>query len=234
MSHMPRTSAANAFLAVLAFASFDLNAQDSGSQYLSSVLKSTDKSKASYYRNADGRNGDHFVGKTYSIDGMLKVEGTYADKELSIEDGMFTYYHANGKIESHGNYEMGLKSGLWERYDVDGNKLPEKIYDIKVLENIVYSMAQTMPKYKGGDEKVFTHYVKSTVANSVRTKLKGTATASFIVEKDGELSNIKVIGYNDKTVEAKVMQAVQASSPWDVGVEKGRIVRVQMQIPVKF
>ncbi len=214
--------------------SLTLNAQDAEPQYLSNVLTTTEKKKAAYFRNADGKQGDHFVGKTYSIEGVLKVEGVYADKALSIEDGLFTYYHPNGKVESRGTYEMGLKSGLWERFDANGNELAEKIYDTKVLENIVYTMVQTMPKYKGGNEKVFKHYVKSSVANSVRTKVKGEITASFIVEKDGELSDIKVVGNDDKVIRAKVIEAVQASSPWDVGVEKGRAVRVQLDVPVKF
>ncbi|MBP6311450.1 MAG: energy transducer TonB [Flavobacteriales bacterium] len=214
--------------------SLTLNAQDAEPQYLSNVLITTDKKNASYFRNADGKQGDHFVGKTYSIEGVLKVEGVYADKQLSIEDGHFTFYYPNGKIESRGDYEMGLKSGIWERFDMNGNELAEKIYDAKALENIVYTMAQTMPKYKGGDEKVFKHYIKSTVANSIRTKLKGGVTTSFIVEKDGALSDIRVIGNEDKIVQAKVIEAVQASSPWDAGVEKGRLVRVQLEVPVKF
>ena len=235
MFYTPRSFAAILVILIASsISSFTLNAQDGEPQYLSSVLASTDKNKASYFRNGDGKHGDHFVGKTYSIEGVLKVEGTYADKALAIEDGLFTYYHANGKVESRGNYEMGLKSGLWERFDENGKELAEKIYDTKVLENIVYTMVQTMPKYKGGDDKVFKHYIKSTVANEVRTKVKGQITASFIVEKDGELSDIKVLGNEDKEIRSKVIEAVQATSPWEVGVEKGRVVRVHLDVPVKF
>jgi antitoxin component YwqK of YwqJK toxin-antitoxin module len=43
--------------------------------------------------------------------------------------GPFVFYHANGKVESKGFVRNGNKSGLWERFDVWGGALAEKVYD---------------------------------------------------------------------------------------------------------
>jgi antitoxin component YwqK of YwqJK toxin-antitoxin module len=41
------------------------------------------------------------------MDGKLKAEGQYADAELNVPNGTFTFFHPNGKKESIGEYRMG-------------------------------------------------------------------------------------------------------------------------------
>ncbi|HRP00765.1 MAG TPA: hypothetical protein PLN54_15145, partial [Flavobacteriales bacterium] len=86
-------------------------------QYLNEVLALTTRKNAAYYRVNQGREGELFKGRTFTLEGRLKAEGTYKDASLTIEHGTFTFYHANGKVESQGEYVMGQKSGLWKRYD---------------------------------------------------------------------------------------------------------------------
>ncbi|MEZ4806634.1 MAG: TonB family protein [Flavobacteriales bacterium] len=203
-------------------------------QYLSAVLSNTSKKNATYYRIAEGMDGDRYIGRTYTIDGKLKAEGRYADAELSIEDGEFTFYHKNGELESKGVYIMGFKSGVWERHDQWGRPLAEKVYDPEPLANIVYTRAQTMPKYRGGDDKELVHYIKERVVPTNGRKARGSVTASFIVEKNGELSDVKVVAGKSSDIDHQVVQAIRSTSPWEPGADKGQPVRVQVRLPVQF
>ena len=63
-----------------------------------------------------------------AADGDPLMTGTYADEQLTIADGTFTYFHCNDRMESTGAYLHGIKTGVWSRYDTSGNLLGERIY----------------------------------------------------------------------------------------------------------
>jgi len=211
-----------------------LQGQDTEPQYLSAVLEPTSKKNATYFRVPNGMKEDLFVGATYTVDGRLKAEGTYRDKELSIEHGMFIFYHANGEVESKGAYEHGKKTGLWKRFAVSGEELAEKMYDPEPLANIIYSRAQVMPRYADGDEKELVRYIKERVKAEAGQRTKAKVTASFVVEKSGALSDVKVLGGKDATTDQRVADAIRATAPWEPGMDKGQPVRVNVRLPVNF
>lgn len=202
-------------------------------QYLSEVLEFTSRKNAAYYRVASGTKDDLTLAKTYTLDGVLKVEGSYADPELKVEHGDFTFYHANGKVESRGEYVMGNKAGVWMRYDQWGRPLAEKVYDPESLENIIYTRAQQMPSFPEG-EKAFVRVIDQKMSGPAGDRTKGKATASFIVEKSGDLTDVKVVEGSDVQLNEKLVEAIRSTSPWNTGVEKGQPVRVQVRMPVQF
>ena len=224
------------FLLLISLGPAPVLAQDQADQrqYLDGVLAMTSKKSARYYRVNEGKDGELFIGKTYTVDGKLKAEGRYLDAGLTQPNGPFVFYHANGKVESKGLYVNGNKSGLWERFDVWGGALAEKVYDPEPLANIIYTSAQTMPEYHGGDQRAFVKYVREKVSPISGDKLKGIVTASFVVEKNGELTDVKVIEGKDSVFDGQLVDAVKSTSPWQPGVDQGRPVRVQMRVPVQF
>ncbi len=198
--------------------------------YLGPTLEPTTKGKAVYYKEPDGMVEGAYKARIHTMDGRLKAEGLYADKELKVPNGSFTYFHPNGKVESTGTYEMGLKTGVWQRYDEWGTALAEKVYDPAPIRDIVYAHVTTMPVYPGG-QKELVRYIRNKVDDA---KLEdGTAVASFVVEKDGRLSDVKVETGNDQ-VRGLIEQALAESPKWQVGENGGVPVRVSMRMPIKF
>lgn len=209
-------------------------AQEESRVYLDGTLASTAKKTAKFYKVPEGNRGDLFIGRLYTIEGKLRSEGTYADEALKVEHGEFTFFHSNGQIESRGEYVMGNKSGVWERYTANGERLAEKIYDHKPLENIVYTMAETMPKHAHGSDREFVKYIKQQVIAPKGKRYKGDMMASFIVEKNGMLSEVKIVKGKNDEMDRKVVEAIRSTAPWSPGTDKGKPVRVQMRIPVEF
>lgn len=210
--------------------------QDGGPsrQYLSDVLAPAPMKKATYYRESAGTEGELFIGKTFAIGGKLKAEGTYKDAELTVPHGHFTFYHPNGRVESRGEYINGNKAGVWERFDAWGEPLAEKIYNPEPLANIVYTRAQTMPQFPGGDDKALVKYIKTKVEAETDRRVKGSYTSTFIVEKDGTLSEVRMIEGQDEKIGEQVAGAIKSTEPWKPGEDKGQPVRVQMRLPVQF
>ena len=195
--------------------------------YLDNELEPTSQGLATYYAEISTKEGAEISASIFTMDGILKAQGTYLDPELSMPHGHFTYFFPNGKVESSGDYVKGRKTGVWQRYDKLGNQLAEKIYDAKALGNIVFTTAQTMPQFPGG-ERALVRYLRDEVG-----KTKGDATASFIVEMDGHISTVKVTGLEDQQMADRLVQAMHASPRWTSGVQDGRPVRVQMRVPIK-
>lgn len=193
--------------------------------YLSKVMEVTTKGKAEYYLVPAGQEGMSYIGRIYTMDDVLKAEGHYADAALQVEHGHFIYYHSDGKVESEGDYTMGYKSGVWQRFDEWGQQLAEKVYNPAPLENIVYTMAPTMPNYPGGEHAMIT-YLKEKVPN-----VNG-AVASFVVEKNGDLSEIKVSGAQPSDMD-QLVDALERAPRFEAGVKDGIPVRVHMRVPLK-
>ena len=184
------------------------------------------RSKAAFYIEGNGMEGSHHKAKVFDLDGVLKGEGTYNDAEYRIADGAFTFYWPNGKVESMGHYLNGKKDGVWKRYDKWGTELAEKVYDISHLVNLVYTMAQTMPEYPGG-EKAMVRYVNDNVGKTPKHAL-----ASFVVEKNGQIGELTVTGVEDPTLKEKVINSLSNAPQWKAGVQNGQPVRVRMRVPL--
>ena len=193
--------------------------------YLNSVLEPTSRGKAAYYKEPAGRDGDAYLGKIFTMDDVLKAEGHYADAELKIAQGHFLYFHPSGKVESEGDYDKGNKTGVWQRYNEWGEQLAEKVYNPEALENIIYSQAQTMPQYPGG-QQAMQKYIKQKIGS-----VKG-ATATFVVEKDGKLSDIRVAGVQGPEAD-QLVEALKTAPPFSNGEKDGLPIRVHMSVPIK-
>lgn len=76
---------------------------------------------------AKSGNGKYLVAVNSNA-GILRMKGAYLDSALAVQDGVFTYYHPNGRMESEGRYVAGIKSGTWVRYAIDGARLSERNY----------------------------------------------------------------------------------------------------------
>ncbi len=201
--------------------------------FLSEVLEPTSKRNAAYYLQPDGKDGDLYIGKIYTLDGKLKAEGRFKDEALTLEDGPFVFYHANGKVESKGHYAMGNKSGLWERFDPWGQPMAEKVYNPEPLANIIYTRAQSMPQVPGG-ERALVRTIREKVTDPSGKNVKGSVTASFVVEKNGDLTDVKVVEGKNEAINDQVVDMIKSTSPWTPGEDKGVPVRVQMRLPVQF
>lgn len=223
-------------IAILPGAATLVSAQGDGRQYLSAVMEPAARKQAAFYKVAGGLEAGLYKGSIYNMDGRLKAEGTYLDEALTIEHGEFVFYHANSKVESHGRYEHGTKSGVWKRFDSAGRPLTEKVYDPEPLANIIYTRAQTMPRSAQGGERELVRYLRDHAGTIGAKRVKGSVTTTFIVEKDGSLSEVKVIEQKGRAeqVTPAVLSALQATVPWEPGLEKGQPVRVRMRVPVQF
>lgn len=116
---------------------------------------------------------------------------------------------------------------------VDNGPDPSSVY-VKPLDEGPQLIAQEMPDVEGGILKyVSSHLRYPDVARENHTQ--GTVAISFVVEKDGSITNVKAL--NEKTVgdgcEEEAMRVIK-SGKWKPGKNNGQAVRVQLTLPVRY
>lgn len=108
----------------------------------------------------------------------------------------------------------------------------------EVDEDIPVLVAESMPKFNGGDQNVFSRtYVFNNLEyppTAVDNGSEGTVTVSFVVERDGSVTNVKVMKGVDRFLDAEAIRVVSRSPKWTPGSNRGKPVRVQIILPVVF
>ncbi|MHC1774542.1 MAG: energy transducer TonB [Lentimicrobium sp.] len=93
-----------------------------------------------------------------------------------------------------------------------------------------------LPEFPGGDEG----RIKFLINNIQYPKKarenweQGTVYCTFVVEKDGSLTDIKILRGVSESLDKEVLRVLSLSPKWGPGVHEGENVRVQFNMPVKF
>ncbi|HEU5145780.1 MAG TPA: TonB family protein [Chryseosolibacter sp.] len=100
----------------------------------------------------------------------------------------------------------------------------------------VFTVVQQQPVYPGG----FDPMVQFIAANlryptEARTQgLEGTVYVSFIVEKDGTVTNTIVVRGVEASMDQEAKRVVEMFPKWEPGKQDGQPVRVKFVLPIKF
>lgn len=99
----------------------------------------------------------------------------------------------------------------------------------------VFVFVDKRPEFQYGS---FVDWIKNNMRYPLpaqRDKVEGRVLVSFIVEKDGRLTNIRVLTKDIHISLQEEARRVIASMPnWQPGIKKGKTVRVRLTIPVTF
>lgn len=100
-----------------------------------------------------------------------------------------------------------------------------------------YNSMETPPQYPGG-YAAFYKFLKDNIKypeTAKENKIEGSLLASFTIEKDGTLSNIK-IDKKEMTTEFadEATRVLKLAEQWEPGMKNGKPVRVAYSIPIKF
>lgn len=100
----------------------------------------------------------------------------------------------------------------------------------------VYKEVDRMPLFKGKDAGEFSNWVANEIkypAEAIKKKIIGNVVVTFIVEKDGSVSNVKVLK-SVPSLDEEAVRVISGSPEWTPGFKDGKPVRVSFVIPVNF
>ena len=104
------------------------------------------------------------------------------------------------------------------------------------VDEPTFIAVEQMPEFPGGQEGLVNYLVENLnyPEKAKAEKITGKVYVSFVVEKDGSISNVKVlrdIGYG---CGEEAVRVVKAMPRWKPGMQRGKNVRVQYTLPLNF
>ncbi len=102
-------------------------------------------------------------------------------------------------------------------------------------EKIFTSPVQVMPQLRGGMQKFY--YELENIRYDFYDRFKniqGRVLVAMVIEKDGTISNVRMITGLTHEQDKEVLRAVRRLNKWKPGIQDGSPVRVQYTIPIDF
>jgi len=101
--------------------------------------------------------------------------------------------------------------------------------------NQIYTFVEEIPVFQGD----ITAYLSKNIRYPKKARKKnieGSVYVSFIVEKDGSVSNVKIIRSVEggKSLDKEAVRVVSHMPKWKPGMQSGEPVRVQYTLPIRF
>mgnify|MGYP000386804326 FL=1 len=100
----------------------------------------------------------------------------------------------------------------------------------------VYEVVDVMPEFPGGETELLKYMARNVKypAESIKNKEEGSLSLSFIINKDGSLSDIKVVKSLTPLLDAEAVRVVKNMPKWTPGKVKGKVVRVAYTTPITY
>lgn len=148
------------------------------------------------------------------------------------------------KIIIEGNIKNGKRDGEWKISDTLASRI--HIYaDGKFISGTSinkngeikkYTVEEVLPSFPGGPD-AFIKYLSQTITYpqiARRNNVQGRVVLTFTVEKDGKLSDVKVVSSLGPDIDAEAVRVIKNSSKWKPGIQYGEVVRAKYTVPVYF
>ncbi len=173
-------------------------------------------------------DGEPVEGATISIQGTGRV--TYTD-----EIGLF-------KIEADFNHPVVIRAdGMTNQsFPIQHFFTPEEEGTLVVMQakgqQKVYSSVEKMPSFPGG-MKAYREYLDHHLEYPKKAKeaqIEGVVVVQFIVEKEGEISNARVVRHLEASLDSAAVRAIREMPSWIPASDYGNAVRCKYSLPVSF
>ncbi len=107
----------------------------------------------------------------------------------------------------------------------------------EVEEEMPVIVAEENPKFMGKDINEFRNWVGGKLEYpqiAQENGISGRVMVSFVIERDGSVTNVKVLRGVDRELDAEAIRVVKSSPKWTPGKNRGRAVRFLYNMPIDF
>ena len=164
-----------------------------------------------------GKDGSFFTLGWGSNEGTVYVPGTYT----------YEIWHGGKKISAT---TIDIENRTWE---VEDKNSPEPTMD---YDNVVFERAEEMPLFPGGTEAMMKYLQTNLRYPSAASEsgIQGRVVVSFVIEKDGRISNATVVKGVNSSLDREALRVVLSMPKWKPAMIGDKKVRFKYTIPVNF
>ena len=152
------------------------------------------------------------------------------EDELKTQDQIMETKTAIGSFDVKGNDDVNGE--VLKAKEVIAQPEPPKHEE----EAKVFDVVEQMPSFPGGPSALMEYlhdHVKYPVV-AQENGVQGRVVVSFIVERDGSITDVRVVRSVDPSLDREAARVVSSMPRWTPGKQNGSAVRVKYNVPVMF
>lgn len=201
----------------------------------------TDPSQAEFRRVAYNGDDGYWKVRDFYKNGQVQMSGAFIEKEMKRYQGPFEWFYPNGKLKQKATYALGVAIGedlcyyengqidTYRKFDDEGKILEEKLYK-EDGSNSVLEKAE----FPGGAKAMYRYIGKNTRHPGVMRRMSGKALVSFVVCKDGSLSNIEALDWTHEEFSNEATRVIASMPKWKPAMRDGKPQAIKYNLPVVF
>jgi Gram-negative bacterial TonB protein C-terminal len=161
-------------------------------------------------------------GKLLETGGMLEIAVTSNQEKCELKNGKTIEIEFPRTIEKIG---MQLYGGI-----LQNNQINWELFKNSIELNQTFSFVDEMPTFPGGISKMNQLIIKN--INLPEEFISGKVYTSFIVDKDGSVTNVKIVKGLQKEIDLEVINSIKKLPKFISGKKNGVPVNVIYNLPI--
>jgi protein TonB len=103
-------------------------------------------------------------------------------------------------------------------------------------ERQIFMVVESMPEFPGGEPALYKYLAENIKYPQMAKEsgIQGRVFVTFVVERDGRVTDVRVLRGIGGGCDEEAIRVVAAMPKWAPGKQRGKPVRVQYNLPVKF
>ena len=195
-----------------------------------------------------------YKGKVVDKDGKpvegaeLLIDGSH---KLPQDQSFVTDKNGNFSFMAFENAHIGVIWNKNDKYMLKGIRYDQKERtNLKIVmddqwqnppsndpNNPVFEVVEIMPEFPDGGMSGLMQFLSKNIQypiNAQKNHTQGRVTVQFVVNKDGSISEPKIIRGVDPDLDGEAIRVISLMPKWKPGMQKDQPVRVKYTVPVMF
>jgi protein TonB len=114
--------------------------------------------------------------------------------------------------------------------------IPVEIEEEEIVEAEIFTVVEESPSFPGGDVARI-KFLQENIEYPTMAResgIQGTVYVTFVVEPNGSVSNVQILRGIGGGCDEEAIRVIKAMPSWNPGKQRGKPVRVQFNMPIKF
>ena len=193
-------------------------------------------------KGIEGRTMVKFIVKKDGSIGNIEIEKSSGNENLDKE--------AIRVVSSMPNWGPGMQRGeavnvsfvIPVTFKLQNPPKQETVTNVQITtantnEDLIFRVVEQMPEFSGGMTALM-KYLRENIKypeECAKENIEGKAFVSFVVKKDGSLSDIKIMkSSGNEKLDNESLRVVSSMPNWKPGMQRGEAVNVRFSLPIMF
>ena len=134
--------------------------------------------------------------------------------------------------------DISIDAEADENTQVEEYKAPviKQVEEEEVEEQEIFMVVENAPAFPGGDVARM-KFLQDNIKYPQMAResgIQGTVYVTFVVERNGNVTDVKILRGIGGGCDEEAVRVVQNMPKWEPGKQRGKPVRVQFNMPIKF